>query len=83
MTVLCGILFLVIGRFRLGGLIRFVPYPVVGGFLAGTGWLLGKVMFAVPDRNPLASTGPGVIALAGVLRRVADSRPASTTAPVP
>jgi SulP family sulfate permease len=41
-TVLCGILFLVIGRFRFGGLIRFVPYPVVGGFLAGTGWLLFK-----------------------------------------
>jgi sulfate permease, SulP family len=41
-TVLCGFLFLVIGRFRLGGLIRFVPYPVVGGFLAGTGWLLFK-----------------------------------------
>ncbi len=39
-TVLCGILFVVIGRFRLGGLIRLVPYPVVGGFLAGTGWLL-------------------------------------------
>ena len=41
-TVLCGVVFLVIGRFRLGGLIRFVPYPVVGGFLAGTGWLLFK-----------------------------------------
>jgi SulP family sulfate permease len=41
-TVLCGVLFWVIGRFRLGGLIRFVPYPVVGGFLAGTGWLLFK-----------------------------------------
>jgi len=41
-TLLCGILFVVIGRFRLGGLIRFVPYPVVGGFLAGTGWLLFK-----------------------------------------
>jgi len=41
-TVLCGILFSVIGRFRLGALIRFVPYPVVGGFLAGTGWLLFK-----------------------------------------
>ncbi len=41
-TVLCGIVFAVIGRFRLGGLIRFVPYPVVGGFLAGTGWLLFK-----------------------------------------
>src|SRR5918996_808019 len=41
-TVLCGAVFLVIGRFRLGDLIRFVPYPVVGGFLAGTGWLLFK-----------------------------------------
>ena len=41
-TVLCGIVFFVMGRFRLGGLVRFVPYPVVGGFLAGTGWLLFK-----------------------------------------
>jgi sulfate permease, SulP family len=41
-TVLCGVLFAVLGRFRLGGLVRFVPYPVVGGFLAGTGWLLFK-----------------------------------------
>ncbi|HEX5937084.1 MAG TPA: SulP family inorganic anion transporter [Actinomycetota bacterium] len=41
-TVLCGILFFVIGRFRLAALVRFVPYPVVGGFLAGTGWLLFK-----------------------------------------
>jgi SulP family sulfate permease len=41
-TLLCGVVFLVIGRYRLGGLIRFVPYPVVGGFLAGTGWLLFK-----------------------------------------
>ena len=41
-TLLCGVVFLVIGRYRLGTLIRFVPYPVVGGFLAGTGWLLFK-----------------------------------------
>jgi SulP family sulfate permease len=41
-TVLCGIVFFVMGRFRLGSLVRFVPYPVVGGFLAGTGWLLFK-----------------------------------------
>jgi SulP family sulfate permease len=27
---------------RRGNLIRFVPYPVVGGFLAGAGWLLLK-----------------------------------------
>ena len=41
-TVLCGVVFSALGRFRAGNLIRFVPYPVVGGFLAGTGWLLFK-----------------------------------------
>src|SRR5262245_19488439 len=39
-TVSCGVVFYVLGRFRAGNLVRFVPYPVVGGFLAGTGWLL-------------------------------------------
>jgi SulP family sulfate permease len=39
-TVMCGVSFLVLGWRRWGNLIRFVPYPVVGGFLAGTGWLL-------------------------------------------
>ena len=41
-TLLTGVTFLVVGTFRLGNLIRFVPYPVIGGFLAGTGWLLFK-----------------------------------------
>jgi SulP family sulfate permease len=41
-TLLTGIAFLLIGTFRLGNLARFIPYPVVGGFLAGTGWLLVK-----------------------------------------
>ncbi|MCD6022536.1 MAG: putative Cyclic nucleotide-binding protein [Actinomycetia bacterium] len=40
--VLCGIVFLWLGSRRRGDLIRFVPYPVVGGLLAGTGWLLFK-----------------------------------------
>jgi SulP family sulfate permease len=34
-----GLFFWILGHFRLGGLVRFLPYPVVGGFLAGTGWL--------------------------------------------
>src|SRR5919106_997910 len=38
--VLCGVVVLSLGSRRRGDLIRFVPYPVVGGFLAGTGWLL-------------------------------------------
>ena len=38
-TLLTGLVFWLLGHFRLGGLVRFLPYPVVGGFLAGTGWL--------------------------------------------
>ena len=40
--VLIGVLFWWLGSRRRADLIRFVPYPVVGGFLAGTGWLLFK-----------------------------------------
>ncbi len=47
-----GIFFLLLGRFRLSAFVRYVPYPVVGGFLAGTGWLLAKggvgVMLDIP-----------------------------------
>ena len=57
--VLCGIVFLWLGSRRRGDLIRFVPYPVVGGFLAGTGWLLFKGGVYVASRvspffNPLS-----------------------------
>ncbi|MEM8603688.1 MAG: SulP family inorganic anion transporter, partial [Cyanobacteria bacterium P01_H01_bin.121] len=41
-TFLTGLIFWLIGQFRLGYLVRFVPYPVIGGFLAGTGWLLAQ-----------------------------------------
>jgi SulP family sulfate permease len=35
-----GALLIAAGRFRLGKMMRFLPFPVVAGFLAGTGWLL-------------------------------------------
>ena len=46
-SLLTGVIFLVFGRFKLSGFARFIPYPVVGGFLAGTGWLLAKGSFGV------------------------------------
>ena len=52
-TLLTGVFFLMLGFFRLGGLVRFIPYPVVGGFLAGTGWLLLQGSFAVMADYPL------------------------------
>jgi SulP family sulfate permease len=39
-SLLTGLVFMFQGYFKLGALFRFLPYPVVGGFLAGTGWLL-------------------------------------------
>jgi SulP family sulfate permease len=52
-TLLTGIVFLTLGFFKLGGLVRFVPYPVVGGFLAGTGWLLATGSFGVMTQYSL------------------------------
>jgi SulP family sulfate permease len=39
-TAVTGLFSMLLGHFQLGRLIRFAPYPVVGGFLAGTGWLI-------------------------------------------
>jgi SulP family sulfate permease len=52
-TLLTGLCFLVLGSFKLGGLVRFLPYPVIGGFLAGTGWLLfvGGIGIMVEERS--------------------------------
>ena len=38
---------LMIGRFRLANLLRFIPYPVAGGFLAGTGGVLCLVALSL------------------------------------
>jgi SulP family sulfate permease len=52
-SLLTGLFFLVLGFFNLGGMVRYVPYPVVGGFLAGTGWLLVQASISVMTDLPL------------------------------
>jgi sulfate permease, SulP family len=59
-ALLTGSALFLLGWRRLGKLIRFVPYPVVAGFLAATGWLIvsGAVRMAtgVPlSRSAMAS----------------------------
>lgn len=39
-TSITGLALFGLGVLRLGRLIRFIPYPVIGGFLAGMGWLI-------------------------------------------
>ena len=53
-SLLSGIFFFTMGRLKLGRLIRFAPYPVVGGFLAGTGWLLVQGAIGVMAGVPLS-----------------------------
>ena len=45
--LLTGLLFLTVGYFRLSHLFRFIPYPVAGGFFAGTGWVLSLAALSV------------------------------------
>lgn len=39
-TLACGIFFLLIGNFKLGRVVQYMPYSVIGGYFAGAGWLL-------------------------------------------
>jgi len=39
-SFLTGFFFLILGVLRAGNLIRYIPYPIIGGFLAGSGWIL-------------------------------------------
>ncbi|MEQ8604357.1 MAG: SulP family inorganic anion transporter [Marivibrio sp.] len=38
-TLATGVILFALGWFRLGGLVRYIPYPVMGGFFAGIGFL--------------------------------------------
>ncbi|WP_299961635.1 SulP family inorganic anion transporter [uncultured Roseobacter sp.] len=46
-TSITGLALFVMGTLRLGRLIRFIPYPVIAGFLAGMGWLIVAGALAV------------------------------------
>jgi SulP family sulfate permease len=48
------ILWLGLGYFKLGRIVRFLPYPIIGGFLAGSGWLLVQGGIGI-----MANTDPG------------------------
>ncbi len=93
-AVATGAVFLLLGWLELGGLVRYVPYPVIGGFLAATGWLLVQGAFGaitgtsltldnlptLLDRGALVQWLPAT-ALAGVL--VLVSRRARSPVAIP
>jgi sulfate permease, SulP family len=58
-TVTTGIVLCIFGMTRMGRAIRYVPYPVVGGFLGATGCLilLGAVRVITGQRLQLSTLG--------------------------
>lgn len=46
-SVITGGFLLLLGLMRAGGLIRYIPYPIIGGFMAGLGWLIINAGFSV------------------------------------
>ena len=46
-TLVIGVALYVLGATKMGKWIRFVPFPVVSGFMAASGWLLGLGGIAV------------------------------------
>jgi SulP family sulfate permease len=58
-TALTGLLLCILGFTHAGRAIRFVPYPVIGGFLGATGWLLitGAVQVVADQRPTLDNIG--------------------------
>lgn len=52
-SIVTGALFWMAGRLNLGTAARFLPYPVVAGFLAGSGWLLVDGALSMVSGHPV------------------------------
>jgi sulfate permease, SulP family len=55
-ALLTGIMLTALGYFRLGSLVRYLPYSVMGGYFAGAGWLMIQGALRMVCDLPLATT---------------------------
>jgi SulP family sulfate permease len=55
-TLITGAFLYSLGVLHLGNLTRYIPYPVIGGFLAGSGWLLVLGGLRVTTGHPVNLT---------------------------
>jgi SulP family sulfate permease len=53
-TLSLGVVFVALGVFRLGNVIRYIPFPVIGAFLAYIAWLLFRGGMSTMVGQPLS-----------------------------
>lgn len=60
-TLITGLFLLLLGRLKLGNLVRYIPYPVTGGFFAGIGYIFveGGITVAAGVEPSFASFSEG------------------------
>lgn len=89
--VVLGAVFFIVGKCRLGKLARFIPYPVIAGFLAGTGILIVinsiSVILGETPVDSLISAEPVIklvvgFSLAGFLAWSSTRKSAATLLPI-
>jgi len=56
-SVVCAVSFYALGRFKLAGLVRFMPFSVTAGFLASNGWLICSSGLDIITGTPLSRIG--------------------------
>lgn len=68
-TLITGAVLYLLGAFRLAQSVRFVPYPVIGGFLAASGWfLVTGGLEVVTGRDLTFATLPDLVATSTALQ---------------
>ncbi len=77
-AILCASLFISVllfglGWAKLGGLVRYIPYPVMGGFFAGLGFLLFKGGFLVSVGSLASLSDPASFLNPDVLMHLAPA----------
>jgi SulP family sulfate permease len=74
-VILAGVLQILLGVFRLGNLIHYIPYPVISGFMSGIGIII--ILLQIPPLFGLAGGG-GVLDMLRVYPRIpAEFNPAA------
>lgn len=69
-TALTGAALLVLGLTHAGRAIRFIPYPVIGGFLGATGWLIIIGATQVTTGQPVAVTNLSILLTAAAMQKL-------------